>query len=343
MNMSSSTTKAYSESMAKGDRISPCPTTSGRNSYGDTQKKELDLKTESKYESGDRDSHKSGDGDKKMYVALPDFKDAFCDDFQVSSIGNDFLWWNNENQDTDNELITSFLTPYDSQITLKNRDSTNLSNICGLNLHDDLPGTPSGMATVPRVKRCCLTVKSNDIQGFFNLLADEHIQNFLHADSCRQIADKYLLAMVFAYFKKADFTLEEYTSTNFFLALYIAHDIEEDDEELKDGIFPWAIGKDWRKSYPDFLRERDKLFKRMNYSAIVSRRCCEEIMAETPDCVIWKRTRPTHHSGAIRPYNRTPRGPRFQRDAHRVRHPCPECDVGNHRSSVPRGLMQLVS
>ena len=39
--------------------------------------------------------------------------------------------------------------------------------------------------------------------------------------------------MVFTYFKRAKFNLQEYTKDNFYLALYLASDIEEDIDEYK--------------------------------------------------------------------------------------------------------------
>ena len=39
--------------------------------------------------------------------------------------------------------------------------------------------------------------------------------------------------MVFTYFKRAKFSLAEYTLEHFFLALYLASDIEEDVDEYK--------------------------------------------------------------------------------------------------------------
>lgn len=108
--------------------------------------------------------------------------------------------------------------------------------------------------------------------------------------------------MVFTYFKRAKFTCDEFTVFNFYLALYLASDIEEDVDEYKYEIFPWALGPKWRSKFSGFLKKRDALLKRIGYRAIVSRKCCEEVMSFVAEHYAWKRERSEDHGGATRAY-----------------------------------------
>lgn len=129
--------------------------------------------------------------------------------------------------------------------------------------------------------------------------------------------------MALTYFKRAGLPTAEYTRINLFTALYVhqpyhhlwlipwltktprfhpvspprylASDMEEDEEEHKYEIFPWALGPGWRRHFPRFLRRRDRLWARMSYRAAVSRHCCEEVSAVPKSPRLAPKKSPNHH------------------------------------------------
>ncbi|KAM4632496.1 speedy protein 1-B-like [Discoglossus pictus] len=110
---------------------------------------------------------------------------------------------------------------------------------------------------------------------------------------------KYLLAMDFSYFKRAWLHVSEYTRMNFFIALFLANDMEE-DVPFKRQIYLWALGATWRQERRKFHRQRHSLWRRMEFQAFVSRDTCEQIMAEDPSHWVWRRDRKEYHGWAIR-------------------------------------------
>ncbi|KAG5448429.1 Speedy protein A [Clonorchis sinensis] len=170
-------------------------------------------------------------------------------------------------------------------------------------------------------------VQTKEMNDFFALIEnDKIIKGFLDSDKCFKYADKFILACVFAYFKRCNFKPKEYNRINFFCCLYLAHDMEEDDEDLKYEIFPWALGKMWRQKISSFLLRKETIWARMNYRAIVSYMCCKELMSIMPAHPIWRRTRLTHHGYAIRTYVK-PRDSNIPKGPDSSSRPCPECDI----------------
>ena len=99
----------------------------------------------------------------------------------------------------------------------------------------------------PSKKECHWTqVSTADLKHFLNMLSDPVIKAFHAHDTCCLTSDRYLLAMVFVYFKKAKLEHEEYNRLNFFKALYLAHEMEEENDENRWEILPWALGRRWQ-------------------------------------------------------------------------------------------------
>nr|KAG5712895.1 hypothetical protein BaRGS_007492 [Batillaria attramentaria] len=126
---------------------------------------------------------------------------------------------------------------------------------------------------------------------------------------------------------------------------YLANDVEEDEEEMKYEIFPWALGRKWKEKFPHFLKKRDKLLRKIDYKAIVSRRCSDEIIAIEPDHTLWKRERPAHHAGALRAYMRDPEDDGFPRGPDLSPRYCQQCDArdSQYDSASPASVSWCVS
>uniref|UniRef100_A0A8C2VDH9 Speedy protein E4-like n=1 Tax=Chinchilla lanigera TaxID=34839 RepID=A0A8C2VDH9_CHILA len=126
--------------------------------------------------------------------------------------------------------------------------------------------------------------------AFTRLLEDPVIKDFLAWDEGLRASDKYLLAMVIAYFSRAGLLPWQYQRIHFFLALYLANDMEEDEQAPKQDIVLFFC--DWNlKKVPEFHKLRYEFICSMDWDLRVTREECEEIQAYDPTLWVWGRDR----------------------------------------------------
>uniref|UniRef100_A0A8C2QCT4 Speedy/RINGO cell cycle regulator family, member E4C n=1 Tax=Cricetulus griseus TaxID=10029 RepID=A0A8C2QCT4_CRIGR len=141
-------------------------------------------------------------------------------------------------------------------------------------------------------KKRRLSYQPEDLEAFYRILEDPVVQNFLAADIFFRVTDKYLLSMVVEYFGRLGLPGHLYNRIHFFLALYIACDMEEDDPISKRSIFQFLLGKDtWQDLYKDFQRLQKEFLQVIDYRAWVTRQECEEIQNQNPHHWVWSRVR----------------------------------------------------
>ncbi|KAK7806340.1 hypothetical protein U0070_020192 [Myodes glareolus] len=128
------------------------------------------------------------------------------------------------------------------------------------------------------VKKRRLSYRPEDLEAFYRILEDPVVQNFLAADIFFRVTDKYLLSMVVEYFGRLGLPGHLYNRIHFFLALYIACDMEEDDPISKRSIFQFLLGTDtWQDLYKDFQRLQGEFLQVIDYRAWLTRQECEEV------------------------------------------------------------------
>nr|KAF6329342.1 hypothetical protein mPipKuh1_016546 [Pipistrellus kuhlii] len=142
------------------------------------------------------------------------------------------------------------------------------------------------------IKRRRSSYRPEDQEAFYRLLEDPVIQSFLEADIFLKVSDKYLLSMVVEYFGRVGLPGHLYNKIHFFLALYIASDMEEDNPTYKRSIFQFLLGREhWQELYKEFLRLKVEFFRAMGHQALVTRELCEEIQDQNPYHWVWSRVR----------------------------------------------------
>uniref|UniRef100_A0ABI7ZN43 Uncharacterized protein n=1 Tax=Felis catus TaxID=9685 RepID=A0ABI7ZN43_FELCA len=141
-------------------------------------------------------------------------------------------------------------------------------------------------------KRRRPSYRPEDQEAFYRLLEDPVIQSFLEADIFLKVSDKYLLSMVVEYFGRVGLPGHLYNRIHFFLALYIASDMEEDNPTSKRSIFQFLLGREhWPELYKEFLKLKVEFFHAMGHRAWVTLELCEEIQAQNPHHWVWSRAR----------------------------------------------------
>ncbi|KAM9103995.1 speedy protein E4-like [Megaptera novaeangliae] len=162
------------------------------------------------------------------------------------------------------------------EVALESKDSWVTENVSGLTM---------------QVKRQWESAVEPEHHEVFNrLLEDTVVQRFLAWDKKLRVSDKYLLSMVIAYFSRAGLFSWQYQRIHFFLALYLANDMEEDNQAPKQAIFSFLYGKS-RVQLPMFHKLRFQLIRSMRWKTWVSRDECEEIQTYDPQHWAWGRDR----------------------------------------------------
>ncbi|XP_036297111.2 speedy protein E4-like [Pipistrellus kuhlii] len=140
-------------------------------------------------------------------------------------------------------------------------------------------------------RRRVSSVRPEHHQAFTRLLEDPVIKRFLAWDTNLRLSDKYLLSMVVAYFSRVGLFSWQYQRIHFFLALYLALDMEENYHAPKEAILSFLYGENSRSQRPLFHKQRFQFFCSMGMRAMVTQEECEEIQAFDPELWVWGRDR----------------------------------------------------
>ncbi|KAI5945380.1 Speedy protein E4 [Manis javanica] len=132
-------------------------------------------------------------------------------------------------------------------------------------------------------------------EAFKRLLGDRVVKRFLAWDKNLRISDKYLLAMVIAYFSRAGLPSWEYQRIHFFIALYLANDMEE-DEGHKLAIL-WLLYRNDHSKSRLFHQRRVQFAQSMGWKAWVSQEACEEIIEPGEDARFQHEVNPDSYVG----------------------------------------------
>ncbi|XP_063089689.1 putative speedy protein-like protein 3 [Cavia porcellus] len=169
--------------------------------------------------------------------------------------------------------------------------------------HTGILEKPSGLKKKRKMKHLSSVLPEHHA-AFTRLLSDPIIRRFLAWDMNLRASDKYLLAMVIAYFSCAGLFPWQYQRIHFFLALYLANDMEEDNMVAKLDMFFFLYGRNLGQ-IPKFHKMRSSFICCMGWDLRVTREECEEIQAYDPGLWVWRRDRTFIHE-ALDPWGYSP-------------------------------------
>eukprot|EP00088_Acartia_fossae_P005004 TRINITY_DN12187_c0_g1_i4.p1 TRINITY_DN12187_c0_g1~~TRINITY_DN12187_c0_g1_i4.p1 ORF type:complete len:251 (+),score=27.46 TRINITY_DN12187_c0_g1_i4:33-785(+) len=137
-------------------------------------------------------------------------------------------------------------------------------------------------------------LSQEDIIAFESVLASPNVAEFLRKDTCFMKADRYLLCVVLIYCKRSRL---EFTERNFWLLLYIAHEIFEEKSELRRNLLPWALGDQFLKASVQFFEDKTNLVVRLRWKLNVSSAQMEQVLDVVKCEALQHRVRRVDHGG----------------------------------------------
>ncbi|KRY43325.1 Speedy protein 1-A [Trichinella spiralis] len=146
-------------------------------------------------------------------------------------------------------------------------------------------------------KQLCFT--SEQVLSYLKFLEnDPSVSAFLKFDYCHRYTDRFLLAVVFVYFRRLE--VYHYTKDLFYKLLFLAYEIFEDADEMKFEILAWDVGMHWLQCCKQFYKQKENLLFRLKCKVMVDYSLIKAIIDTCSDQAIWQRHRLLQHSGAMR-------------------------------------------
>lgn len=112
-----------------------------------------------------------------------------------------------------------------------------------------------------------------------------------------EVADNYLISIALIYLLRARYTFQQFTFFNLMVALYLAHEVEEEDWincRLRPDLIRSAFGSRAisEESYRLFMKKKEKLWRALGYNVIVKREESDSVMSRLMrEQHIWHRMR----------------------------------------------------